>query len=159
MTLSPKTNENSRAVVNDAGAFQVGSLTGRHPDTTPNQKAEAPRQKIDHAKIDSFISPRELSKSWAPYGCRGPFFLPLQPHIAIKSTSGQGVVNGGFHLEWFASQTGVGGVGAVSLVAHVLKVSKDEAAWRLAHWLALGQFAGARGFLDAVTSQTDEVRS
>ena len=141
-----------------AASVQSRNLAGQNLHSTPKTQKEAPpRPKLDHAQIDSLISPRELSKSWAPYGCREPFFLPLQPHIAIKSTAGQGVLNGGWHLEWFDPQTGVGGVGAVSLCAHVLRVSKDEAAWRIANWLALGRFAGKGWFWDTVTLQTEQV--
>ena len=34
------TNENSRAVVSDAGAFQIGSLTGRYPHTALQPKGK-----------------------------------------------------------------------------------------------------------------------
>jgi len=154
-----KTNQKTYAG-KGAGSFQGGNCAGWCSDTTSHQKGEAPRPKIDQAKIDSFISPSELSKSWAPYGWRGQFVLPPQPHIAINRT--HTVIGGGgrphsFRLEWFSSKTGVGGVGAVSLCAHVLKVSKDEAAWRLAHWLAAGRFAGSCGFWGEVTLQTEQV--
>lgn len=39
-------------------------------------------------------------------------------------------------LNWFDPIAGVGGANEISLAAHVLKVSEDEAAWRLARWFA-----------------------
>jgi len=73
MSPSPKTNENSRAVVSDAGAFQVGSLTGRYSNTTSYQEMEAAiiaprvktvREPVVLTVIDA-IDPRVLSKTYS----------------------------------------------------------------------------------------------
>jgi hypothetical protein len=90
---------------------------------------------LDHALIEKFISPDQLSKSWAHSFYRGPFVLPPQPNIAINHTPGAGK-SLGWQLRWFDPQPNIGGVGAISLVAHVFKISEDDAAWRLAQWLA-----------------------
>jgi hypothetical protein len=151
----PKTQKNNRSV-GSAAAVQSGNLTGRGSDTTQKLKAEDLRPKIDHAKLNRFILPRDLSKTWATNGSPGPFVLRSQPHIAIHRTLIRGGADG-VEIEWSSPRTRGSGIGAVSLVAHVLGISDDEAAWRLAHWLAVGRFASDRGFLDRVTLQTEQV--
>jgi hypothetical protein len=142
--ITPTKNEKTHAV-EGMGSFQNGSA-GQSLHSTQQTKKEALRLKINHAFINGKIRPTQLSVSWKNYSYRGPFFLPRLPHIAINHIPGR-CIEMRWQLKWFDPQTNVGGVGAISLVAHVLKVSEDEAAWRLANWLATIYGGSVEGLL------------
>ncbi|QGM97710.1 hypothetical protein [Methylocystis parvus] len=119
--------------------------------TRPNKQAsassdnECPSQPLfDIAKIDAAIPAHKLSKSWCG-GTKGfTFVLGPQPHIAINHIPGRDCR---WPLEWFDTQTGVKGSGAVAMVAHVLKITRDEAARRLAEFLALTTHSSPDAFI------------
>ncbi len=118
--------------------------------TRPNKQASASssnegtsRPLFDIAKIDSAIPTYKLSKSWNG-GRKGvTFVLGPQPHIAINHLLGE---HNRWPLEWFDTQNGVKGVGATAMVAHVLKITRDEAARRLAEFIALTTHSSVDAF-------------
>ena len=136
---------------NRIGKVQSDFDEGRckQADSTSQTQREAARPKVSYEAINSFIEPQILSKSWSGSSYRGPYFLPLLPQVAVNHTR---IVEAGKlarnRLEWFDPITGVGGVCEISLAAHVLKVSEDEAAWRLAQWLAAKSGCDIASFLD-----------
>ena len=135
LEMRTPTTRNSRSAGGAATVQSRSFITGQSLHSTQQPEGEAPpRPKLDHALIEKFISPDQLSKSWACRTDRGPFFLPAQPRIGI-SKSGKMSVSC-WPIKWFDPETNVGGVGAISLVAHVLNLSEDAAAWRLAQWIA-----------------------
>jgi hypothetical protein len=149
--IAPKT-QNTRGA-GGAASVQSRSLAEQNLHSTQQAEREAPRPKLDHALINRSIPKEQLSKTWA-FGYRRTHVLPPQPHIATSYTRGdcRGLNR---QLKWFNPITGVGGVGAISLVANVLKISEDAAAWRLAQWLAAEHGYDANAFIDA-TSQTEK---
>ena len=134
----PHRTRNSRSA-GGAATVLSGFDEGRckQADSTSQTQREAARPKVNYEAINSFIEPQILSKSWSGSSYRGPYFLPLLPRVAVNHTQ---IVEAGKlarnRLEWFDSITGVGGVGEIPLAAHVLEIPEDEAAWRLAQWLA-----------------------
>lgn len=102
--------------------------------TRPNKQASAPSRPFDFAKIDAVISVRMLSKTWARDSRDKTFVLGPQPHVAVNHNPGYDCR---WPLKWFDAQTGAKGEGAVALVAHVQKITLDEAARRLAEFLAI----------------------
>jgi hypothetical protein len=146
----PLKTPNNRSV-GSAAVVQSSLDEGRcdQAGSTNQAKVEAPRPKVNYEAINSFIEPQILSKSWSGSRYRGPYFLPPLPHVAVNHTriaaAGKLIRN---RLEWFDPITGVGGVGEISLAVHILKVSEDEAAWRLAQWLAAKSGCGIADFLD-----------
>ncbi len=136
----PPRTRNNRSV-GSAAVVQSDLDEGRckQADSTSQTQREAPpRPKVDLAKINSFMRLDHLSRTWTVGNYRGPWFFPPLPNMAIKLT-GLVVAAGEcprYRLDWFDPIAGVGGANEISLAAHVLKVSEDEAAWRLARWFA-----------------------
>jgi hypothetical protein len=99
----------------------------KQPSAPPSNECPS-RPLFDFAKVDAAIPVRMLSKTWSNDARGKTLVLGPQPHVAVNHKP-QYVCR--WPLEWFDAQTGAKGVGAVTLVAHVQKITLDEAARRL----------------------------
>lgn len=118
--------------------------------SAPSNNETPSRRPFDFTKIDAAIPVRMLSKTWARDSRDKTFVLGPQPHVAVDHKPHY---NCGWPLNWFDAQTGVKGVGAVALVAHVQKIKQEEAARRLVEFLAITTFAPVESFLAADTAE------
>jgi hypothetical protein len=89
--------------------------------------AEGARPVFDHEYINKIVTFRHLSKAWTGGWGQGPFVFGPRQRIAVKHETG----------DWFDAKAGRGGNGAISLAAHILSVSSEAAAWRLANFASV----------------------
>jgi len=86
--------------------------------------------------IEAIIHHRQLSPSWADERIYpGPFLLPKLPFIVMNR--GKGTYSAESQFEWLDAETGAGGIGKISLVAYVRKITTHEAALRMARFAIL----------------------
>lgn len=142
-TAKDPPHEKGRPTPQKAPLNYAASDTHRkHTDTAPGNFRKAGN--FDEPTITALFASRylsNLSESMAARSSRanaakaGPWLLPPIPRIVVKTVrDSRGHVSS---FNWFDSGTGVGGSGAVTLAAHVLKTSKSEAARRASHFLAV----------------------
>lgn len=118
MNVSRKINEKSYAGQGVA-SFQDGD-TGRHSDTTPASKTEAPRTIDDLNRLLPFSFLCEL---WFPRG----------KWIGVRYVRRDFVADTAKEA-WVDLETGGDGVGSIALAAHAFRVSEDEAERRMSIW-------------------------
>jgi hypothetical protein len=128
----------SRRVGLPAGLFEF------YPEKAPVQECEdeadvepVQRRGIDPSKIDSYANPRLLTPTWQSAEEKDwPAILPELKHIASNFDIVNGL-QGGATLEWYDPLADKGGIGPISLIAHVLGISEDDAARRLVRFIAV----------------------
>lgn len=99
--------------------------------------AQAPRVRLDFAKIEDALHPACITPSWwwthsdSVADPKGPTILPELPFLFSNYDPNNGLPKGETVIR-FDAANGVEGVGVIALVAYVQGVSEEEAAWRIA---------------------------
>jgi hypothetical protein len=147
--ISPKNNTKTkqrRAVAGAALNSDINGVCGNASITNPATREEPT---LDREKLDPEISQcfYLIVERFAP-GKRNNEGFRLAGALTIRLDT----------QDWVDIKAGAYGKGAISLCAHLFKISENEAAWRLARWFAV---AVARCdpsiFLAGITLQTKQV--
>lgn len=101
--------------------------------------SQEPRIRLDFAKIEKALHPAHITPTWmwspsydGDIQQKLPSILPELPHLFSNYDVNDGLPKGETVIRWLDAANGVEGIGLIALVAHVLGIPTEEAAWRCA---------------------------